>query len=259
MSHPTSLRPSLRSSDITYHFLSSGGKGKRWSQPSLMSVNSKQSNKRLQKNCIKCTQAHLCCVYASSDDNSCTRCRKRCLQCVFRISSKSSISFHGIHHTVLSQFELTQHLSFYLPSPEQGRRNDLSRDVAVRKNPSSVVAMSNIIRPRDIHHLSPPVTFISDSVHCSPLTQFSGSNGRSCHTDEKISVELDDVTSGVVPNCQDLLLLPPHGFTSSPSPVLQAPFVPRLQPEHTWMQHPPKYFIKDSDVRSGKEKILKDC
>ena len=55
---------------------------------------------------------------------------------------------------IVHSTEPTQYPSSYLPSPEQGRRNDLSRDAAVRKNSSSVVAMSNNIRPTDIHHLS---------------------------------------------------------------------------------------------------------
>jgi len=120
---------------------------------------------------------------------------------------------------IVHSTEPTQYPSSYLPSPEQGRRNDLSRDAAVRKNSSSVVAMSNNIRPTDIHHLSPPVPFISDSVHCSPLNQFSaGSNGRSCHTDVKLSVELDNVTSGVVPTRQSSAPSWVHVFSKSSSP-----------------------------------------
>ena len=69
----------------------------------------------------------------------------------------------GIHSTKMTQ------LFFYLLSPEQGHRNDLSRGVAVCKNPPSDVAFSHKIRPTDIHHISsPPLILISDSVHCNP-------------------------------------------------------------------------------------------
>jgi hypothetical protein len=158
---------------------------------------------------------------------------------------------------IVHSTEPTQYPSSYLPSPEQGRRNDLSRDAAVRKNSSSVVAMSNNIRPTDIHHLSPPVPFISDSVHCSPLTQFSGSNGRSCHTDEKLSVDLDDVTSCVVPVVPLSQSSPPswaHDFSKSSSPSsLSTHFsagahldATSLRPTDIHHLSPPVPFISDS-------------
>ena len=156
---------------------------------------------------------------------------------------------------IVHSTEPTQYPSSYLPSPEQGRRNDLSRDAAVRKNSSSVVAMSNNIRPTDIHHLSPPVPFISDSVHCSPLNQFSaGSNGRSCHTDVKLSVELDNVTSGVVPTRQSSAPSWVHVFSKSSSPSsLSTHFaagahLDATSPRPTDIHHlsPPVPFISDS-------------
>ncbi len=111
-----------------------------------------------------------------------------------------------------------------------------------------------IIRPTDIHHLSPPVTFISDSVHCSPLTQFSASNGRSCHTDEKLLAELDDVTSGVVSNRQSSLPSWVHVFSKSSSPssfptqIAAGAHLDATSPRHTDIHHlsPPVTFISDS-------------
>ena len=156
---------------------------------------------------------------------------------------------------IVHSTEPTQYPSSYLPSPEQGRRNDLSRDAAVRKNSSSVVAMSNNIRPTDIHHLSPPVPFISDSVHCSPLTQFSGSNRRSCHTDEKLSVDLDDdVTSGVVRLSQSSPPSWAHYFSKSSSPSSLSTQIaagahldyPSPRPTDTHHLSPPVTFISDS-------------
>ena len=55
----------------------------------------------------------------------------------------------------------------------------------------------NKIKPTDNQSLSPPVTVISDSVHCNPLRQSSVSSGFSCHIDDKLSDEVDDVPSVV--------------------------------------------------------------
>ena len=86
--------------------------------------------------------------------------------------------------------------------PEQGRRNDLSNppsDVDVcDKMPPCHVALCNKIIPTDNQSLSPPVNVISDSVHCNPLRQSSVSSGFSCHIDDKLSDEVDEVPSVVL-------------------------------------------------------------
>ena len=76
---------------------------------------------------------------------------------------------------------------------EQGCRNDLiskpPRDAASDLN-------TNKIRPTNEICLSPPVTVISDSVHCHciPLTQSTVSSGIICHTfDRLLEKDEDDV------------------------------------------------------------------
>ena len=78
---------------------------------------------------------------------------------------------------------------YYCFISEQGHRNDLIlkplQDAASDPN-------TNKIRPTNEICLSLPVTVISDSVHCIPLTQSAVSSGISCHTFDRL-LEKDDV------------------------------------------------------------------
>ena len=145
--------------------------------------------KRLQKSCIECTFAHRRCFYASTDDKSCTRCRKRTLQCLFCYSGK-----------FFWWYFIQQKLSTYIYCysyfliPDQGHRNDLSNPPSEPCNE----AVSNKIKATDIQSLSPPLKVISDSVHCNPLRQSSGSSGFSCHIDDTFSDEVDEGPSVVL-------------------------------------------------------------
>jgi hypothetical protein len=169
--------------------------------------------------CIECTLAHCRCFYASPDDKSCTRCRKRSLQCLFRYSGK-----------LFWWYSIQQLLSTYIYCysyfliPEQGRRNDLSNPPREPCNE----AVSNKIKATDIQSLSPPLKVISDSVHCNPLRQSSGSSGFSCHIDDTLTDEIDDRPS--------VIALPhnPRGFMYFPSPILQPPSVHSAPPLPTW-------------------------
>ena len=68
----------------------------------------------------------------------------------------------------------------FLHISEQSRRNDLKN----KKN--------------DVNGLiSVSASNSSDSVHCNPLRQSSVSSGFSCHIDDKLSDEVDDVPSVV--------------------------------------------------------------
>ncbi len=56
----------------------------------------------------------------------------------------------------------------------------------------------NKIKATDNQSLSPPLKVISDSVHCNPLRQSSGSSGFSCHINATFSDEVDKGPSVVL-------------------------------------------------------------
>ena len=83
---------------------------------------------------------------------------------------------------------------------EQGRQNDLSKPpsdgvICLKLPPCNSAVVSTKINLTDKHSLSPPVNVISDSVHCNPLRQSSASSGFSCHIEDKLLDEVDDVPS----------------------------------------------------------------
>ena len=107
----------------------------------------------------------------------------------------SFFPWYSIHYNIINT-----NVYCYSFFSEQGRRNDLSKPpsdgvICLKLPPCNSAVVSTKINPTDKHSLSPPVNVISDSVHCNPLRQSSVSSGFSCHIDDNLSDELDDVPS----------------------------------------------------------------